>query len=164
MTKIADLPNPLTGINDKLWEILEANSEFTTLVGEANRIKTDTEHRSFRGLDRDYPNVRIAPFGFGEASLLGTSTTGFVETLWSVEIRSGDRKVDERLFALQWLIYKIFVQHVRGQNTMLDLSYAVKMEWISTDSQIELIKAQSAHEGWTSVVQLSVTIKYEWRP
>lgn len=96
--------NPFSFVIDALWDALEANTNFTTLVKEQNRIKLDSGFRPFKStlVESSVPEVCILPVGkrlFEEAACSGATVIQIVH----ITLATGkERTVD--LLNVEWRI------------------------------------------------------------
>jgi len=84
--------NPLRMIYTALWDMLEASTTFTDVVDTGNRIRQDgTTSRYERDIysEADLPSVRIKAAGH-KIGLQVTSNSTFIETIWEIEVFTGD--------------------------------------------------------------------------
>lgn len=146
--------DPLSLVYDALWDILEAHKPFTRLIKPGNRIKYSGRRDPEKdgSGDSDYPKVRILPVG-GETHLERTSSSGFLSKRFQIQVATGDRRVDERLFPVEWEI----IRAMHGWRTKLEAltweEAAFAKGCLLTDIQDGLTLDESREKiiGWAAV-------------
>lgn len=105
MADLAD--NPIRLTYAALWDLLEAQSQFTDAVAEPNRIKytgTDRAPEKSTGMaPAHFPQVRLVPSAM-IPHLKRTSNGSSMTVIWSVQVNSGDQRVAE-ILDVDWAIY-----------------------------------------------------------
>lgn len=142
--------DPFTQVLDKLWELLEAQSEVTDLVAARNRIKL---HQSYGRPEKlkqslaDLPELIIEPSG-GGANVHGTSTHAKVIQRYSIGLKGRDLRVHATFFPLKWAVLKALA----STDANLGLSFVRNV--IIEDSRDTPREEQ--HPGWESVLEVVV--------
>lgn len=100
--------NPLRLVHTAIWTMLEANSDFTTLVPSGNRIKfsgTDTPAPDKDTLSTaDVPEVRVLDTGF-RPHLQQTSSSSSLTMEVQIQVTTGEQEFAD-LLDVQWAIYR----------------------------------------------------------
>jgi len=96
--------DPFSFVIGKLWDAIEANTNFKTLVSAANRIKIDAGFKPFKSTltEASVPEVTILPAGkrlFEENPCNGATITQVVH----ITVSSGLRNTS-RIFPTEWRI------------------------------------------------------------
>ena len=97
--------DPFTLVYVRLWELLEGNSRFASLVPSNNRIKFfDIRHpQKSRMSDADTPEVAIQSSN-AEINMFRDSCSTEIIRQYEILIRTGDQRMNERLHPLEWSI------------------------------------------------------------
>lgn len=125
--------DPFTQVYRRLWKQLKAEDDFVQLVPRGNRIEYDGDARNPDKDQRataDYPQVRIRPQG-GAVGIVTSSTGSTVEKRFNIEMQTGDLRLTEILFPLEWSVLKAFSGTKAGN---LDLSFVENVEIEATNS------------------------------
>jgi len=102
---MADI-DPFSQVYDWLWDLLEANTSFATLVKPGNRIRFDgTAANPVKEItsDADYPEVMIELAG-GLPTPVNTSSSSSVIQRFAVSVSMGTLRLAAFL-PLKWAIY-----------------------------------------------------------
>lgn len=147
--------NPLQLVYQAIWSMLEAQSDFATLVPAANRVKysgtliqaSDKETLS----PSDYPYVRVLATAM-QPHLERTSNGSSLKVLWKIEISTGERQLTD-LFAVEWAIYQAMAfwrTHVEGLDMEGD-GYVVLCRPAAVRTQLGDPTIDRGARGWSSV-------------
>jgi len=101
------MSDPFTLIHENIWTMLEASSAFTSLVPEGNRIRLAGLNRAtkLRTSTAGRPEVRVVPNKL-YAHVARTSNGSSIRRNWQIQISTGDLRVGEQLFPLEWAIFR----------------------------------------------------------
>lgn len=148
--------NPLRLVYAAIWDMLEAKTEFTTLVPVGNRIKyTNTTGNRAPGKDTlsdaSVPQVAVVAAEL-DPHLQRTSTGSSLVALWEIKIASGDQRFAME-FDVSWAIYRA----MEDWDTHL-----MPLEWkgedfvraarpLKTKVQLGNPEADRGIKGWSSV-------------
>jgi len=150
------MSDPLSTVYDAVWAVLENHAGFTDLVPVGNRIKlsgTNPDPNKTQVASQDVPEVRIIPAG-GACHLLRTSNGSSITKRFSIQVASGDQRVTEVTYPVQWEIYRAFSKSL---STLLELVWAGK-KFVKTCKLIEVQEGITDTElmrgikGWTTLV------------
>lgn len=103
--------DPFTKVYAAIWGLLEKNADFCKLVDVGNRIRLDGDDRRPNKREvstRDLPEVRIVPTQLVPHAQR-TSNSSTCELRLEVQVSTGDWRVHEQLFPLEWAIYRALV-------------------------------------------------------
>ena len=104
---MALLYNPLEETYNGLWYILEANSDFVSLVPVGNRIKYGSgDPYKNHVLTADCPEVSIVPVS-GSANIPKTSNSSTITKRYNIMMTTASKKLAS-LSAVEMEIYKAF--------------------------------------------------------
>lgn len=146
--------DPCTQVYNKLWSVLEANSEFTDLVKPGNRIKligTDEDPIKQEVQKGDLPEVAIFPIG-GPNQIIMTSDNAKIERTFSLTITSGSLRANRYLFPIEWVIFKIF----HNANNTLGLDFVVKCVLSPSEQMMDNEELNRGTKGWSSIINIDV--------
>jgi|TARA_R100000093_G_scaffold60439_1_gene31968 hypothetical protein len=142
--------DPFTAVLKALWDILEANSEFSSLVSLGNRRKLwtgDTKIDKDSYSPADLPEVTIVPAG-GTSNPVATSTGGNVIQIYRIQMLDGNLQASSSYFPLKWAIFKALAS-IDG---LLSLSY---VRGISVGDSVEE-RSFEDHPGWKLGIEIEV--------
>lgn len=150
--------DPFTAVLKGLWDLLEANAEFTGLVKIGNRVKLwegklRTENKSLDDLltFSDLPLVIIEPGG-GSMNPFATSTGGMVEQVYRLKMVDGNLLLHKVYFPLKWIIFKALA----SADSLLGLEYVRRI--VIEDGTDD--KNVADHPGWNTGIDIRVTMAW----
>lgn len=103
--------DPFSAVYEELWSLLEDSEEFGRRVAEGNRIKYIKDGDNTRDPEKDqmstadFPEVRLVPAGIFP-HLQRTSNSSSIVARYAIEIRSGDKRLNEAHFPVIWAVYR----------------------------------------------------------
>lgn len=150
-------------IIDKVWDMLEANTDFATLIPSANRVKyTDTINRR-PDLDvpaeSDYPRLTIQP-GDIEPHAYGTSNGSWFTLKLHLLLDVGDRRIHLWSEPVE-AIYKAFTTWK---------TYLFEKTWAGDDFNVcfcrlmadeNSMKEDRSTAGWHSAAVAEIDVWYQ---
>lgn len=146
--------DPFSQVYDALWDLMERHTPFAKLVKPANRIKYSGRRQPEKQsiADSDYPQVRILPAG-SEVHHERTSSSGSIIKRFEVQIATGDRRVDERVFPLQWEIIRAMHgwQTVLNALTWEEVAFVTSARLLDLQDGLTLDESQERIIGWAAV-------------
>lgn len=149
--------DPFTQVHDAIWDILEANSAFTSLVSAGNRIKfSDTSNVKDPIKDSvlaaDLPEVRVICEAIRH-HLQATSSTTFAVAVWSIQVSSGDLRFQAALFPVMWQIYRAMSTWKDTFDTLTLNARAFTLPLKPQDARIGVNETELLRgvRGWASV-------------
>ncbi len=87
------MANPLTQVTDALWDMLEGNSEFATLVATGNRLKyDDRDPEKDATMYADFPWVRIRETA-AQAHIYHTSNMSSFTKRYFIQVATGEQSL-----------------------------------------------------------------------
>lgn len=122
--------DPYTLAHDALWAVLEANSDFTTLVPSGNRIKFSGDDRhpiKDKITTADTPDVRIT-MRVLTVRETGASNGEFDRIQFNIELATGDQRLTTRAFPIIWAIRQAIFA---GDAILSAIEFNSKTNWIS---------------------------------
>ena len=149
------MANPLPSIYTAFWQMLEDNSDFTSLVPEKNRQKYYTGSTLPPERDvlspSDRPEVRVKFVG-ARPDTFGDSSSSGLALRWSVEITTGD--VDqETLLDVVWAIWES-LHDWSTRMTAIEWESTYPVKWCRAfkwDDTLENQELNRGTRGWSSV-------------
>ena len=157
------MADPFTAVYRGLWQLLEAHPGFASAVRPGNRLKlVDGEpHAKDQVSTADLPEVRIVPSG-ASSHLRRTSTTSGVTKAWTIQVATGDKRLDERLYPLEWIILCAMQRwpEVLGALVWADRKYVAAvqvLEHAEGQTDRDLVRGI---DGWTAVMTVRVEMTF----
>lgn len=155
--------DPYTLVHDGLWAVLEANTDFTTLVPELNRIKFSGTNRSpikDKIATADTPDVRISMrvLTIREG---GASNGEFDRVQFNIELATGDQRLTARAFPIVWAIRQALFA---GDATLAAIEFNSKTNWISCaqPGNVDFGIANDAENrgivGWAAIASVEIQL------
>ncbi len=99
--------NPIRQVYTELWDLLEASSQFISVVGgTGNRIRQDGTTYMYEKdalSDADCPQVQVVLAGH-KTHLQATTNDSFLTTIWEIQVATGDMRFVSVLDVF-WAIY-----------------------------------------------------------
>lgn len=146
--------DPFTEVLKKIWDLFEANDEFSTLVKLGNREKLwsgnlKAEEESFS--ITDLPRVIIEPAG-SEMNPVATSTDGMIIQTYRVKMMDGNLLLHRSYFPLKWAIFKALA----SIDALLSLSYVRGILIEDGIDERNII----GHPGWN--LGIDIKVKMIW--
>lgn len=146
-------------VYDKIWELLEADSEFTAMVKKGNRIKITGDSKIKPGIqDGDIPQVYIGATT-GDGGTISNRKCDMSKA-YPIIISSGDQNATTSM-SIEWLVIGILT---RGFSDIIDIDGVRDVDIIASNTQLvqeEIVRL--AFKGYTSVVTLRVMFNIERR-
>lgn len=146
--------DPFTEVLGKLWELLETNAAFTSLVKIGNRIKLYEGSVKPLGLlenrsQIDLPAITILPAGTIMNPAM-TSTDAVIRQTYRIHAEDGNLLLSKTYFPLKWALFKSIV----NMDNYLGLSYVRKIE-IDDGSDTP---NDETNPSWTMGIDIHVTM------
>lgn len=104
---MSQTPNPFTMVYDTLWEMVDTHPSLRVLMKEGNRIKFNTPSREplkDAVAVADLPELILTSDGLS-AALYNTTSTSKVVRSYSWLLSTGDFRVNELLYQVEWYIF-----------------------------------------------------------
>jgi len=152
--------DPFTLVYEALRGILEGNADFARVVKKNNRMfYVGPSRRPEKDVpqDSDRPEVRLAPSG-GEAHLGATSSSSKIVKRFRIEVATGDMRVDERLFPVQWSIYRAMAgwQAVLTALTWNSKAFVVTSKLSAVSEGLSESDLSQGVRGWAAVWECEI--------
>jgi len=148
------MADPFTTIYNALWDLLESDTDFTSAVRTANRIKFTSSSRDPRKKalqDADAPYVEIAPSD-GNVEFYTTSEAHRFEMQYDIRVFTGDLRVNQKLYPLIWTIVKA----LSNANDTLNLDYVQSVRVASLNVEEFDKDLNRGTSGWVFVIKVMV--------
>lgn len=150
--------NPLQQVYDKLWTLLESHSFFTELIDKGNRVKFDKESSVQVEISSDdTPEVMIGTTTL-DLQYDRTSNSSFLTKRYDILVSSGDKRLQEGLYQVEWEIIRGFSRW-RGQLDGLSwagIPFVIDVRLISGTEGISIPEQNRGIAGWSSILSLEV--------
>jgi len=146
--------DPFTQIHDKLWETLEDDETFCSLVDAGNRIKysrTKERPRKNERMSADMPEVTIIPEG-GSIDLHLTSHAVIMTRRFTIVLQSGSLRANLQLYPLEWQVLKILY----NASDTLNLSFVKRFRITNATLTREDTEAVNNRLQWSSSLSVEV--------
>lgn len=154
------MADPYTQVYDAIWDTLESSVDFTNLVRVGNRIKfagdsraPDKEHV----MDADFPEVRVVTSG-DVPHPLRTSSHSSVQKTFAIQIVTGDRLLDARIFPVQWAVHRALTNwpNTLGALTWNGEKYVTSFQFTEGVSNVDDDELNRGIAGWSTIWQCTV--------
>jgi len=141
-------------IEDKLWDLLEAKTAFTTEVLAGNRIKFTGAKRAPRKevvSSADFPQVMVWCAGIVGRDRRASNATN-IKVQWEVLVHSGEQPFDP-FFDVQWAV---FVALINWDATMTAITWSTEnpvknCDIMTAKDSLRDDSKQQNMRGWRSV-------------
>ncbi len=140
--------DPFTQMHLELWNILEANADFTATVNPGNRIKyigTNENPKKKERMVADTPEVTIVPQG-GPIDYHISSHSVQITRLFTLVIQSGSLRTSVQLYPLEWLITKILFNASDTEN----LSFVKRFRVLDAALSRDEVETLGSRREWSS--------------
>ena len=159
---LAESNNPIRLVHSALWTMLEADTDFTTLVPSRCRIKYTATTEWYPDVketlgEADQPQVRIIPTALGlpdRAQLHSSSSSSFLKISWAIEVLTGDQRL-HGLMDVAWCVYKAtkdWTSYLRDSATLRwqNKSFVYRTQLRRCETQLSE-KLSRGIRGWVSI-------------
>ena len=155
--------DPFSFTIDALWDALEANSDFTALVPDQNRIKLDSGFKPFKStlVESSVPEVQLLP---GGKAFVGNPCSGqLIDFTVNVAMTTGVRNTS-KILPLEWRVIQAIYTAIH-QST----GDFASLEWESTtiitqvgfgplEEGLTYDELNRELRGWAAILPLIVTL------
>ena len=146
--------NPFVMIHEALWSLLEANSDFTSLVKPGNRIKfTNDNVRDPEkvGLTGSYPKVRIETQG-GASRFYRTSNGTSIVKRYVIQVASGDKRLSKCL-DVEWAIFRALADWITTMEALTwgGNSFVKRCDPLGIEETLDNQALNQGARGWSAV-------------
>jgi hypothetical protein len=155
--------DPFTFIIETLWDVLEGNSSFLSLVSANNRIKLEG-FRPFKNpiMESSVPEVNILPAGkrlFEENDCSGCS---IIQTT-HITVATG-LEATAKAFAVQWAITQAIYDGLNGSSLIYDLEWEDEtiiksVNTLPWEEGLSYDDLNRSIKGWAAILPLEVKIR-----
>jgi len=97
--------DPFTAVYNELWAILLDSENFNVKRGNLINYIGKRDPEKDEVATEDLPEVRLSPNGI-IPHIQNTSSSSRLTVRYSIEVRSGDKRLDESHYPLIWAVYK----------------------------------------------------------
>ena len=161
--------DPYTKALEALWAILEARSDFTSLVRPSNRIKftsigTRRSPIKEQVSTADLPEVRIIVTG-SQPAARGSSCSAFDMATYEVQVSSGDQRLDDPHLPLKWAIMRAMLRERTILETLQALTwngrrFVVGIKPTSVREGVTEADLNRGIHGWAGVWAIDVEMAF----
>lgn len=155
------IADPFTQMYNALFQALASDPFLQTFIQPANTVSWVTENPEPAKTEvsqADLPEIQLLP----AVTEIDWQTTVWirVDCEYTVQITTGDLRVQKELFPIQWGI----VRAISQAGDSLGLSFVSKVRTKMFTNQINDPAVQRGVEGWVSLVKVNVEarLRYEW--
>lgn len=152
---------PFSKVFDEIWNLLEANSDFTNIVSLGNRIKFNNDNTrdplKENVASEDMPEVVLATSG-AAINLGNTSSSTRVAQNYSLIVNTGDLRINTYINTINWL----FLCCLSDWHTSLTALTWCGLPFVKTVRVAGVVVGQSQQErnrgitGWGAVWNIEV--------
>ena len=156
---------PFSKVYDEIWNLLEADVDFTNLFAVGNRIKfNDDETRDAikqNVTTEDLPEVMLSVSG-AAVNLGNTSSSTRIAQTYALIVNTGDMRVNRYINAINWL----FLCKLNSWNTSLSALLWVGETFVKTVRVTSVNTGQSQQDrnrgihGWGAVWNIEVEMLF----
>jgi len=158
--------DPFTFLVDALWEVLEGNTDFASLVSSPNRIKLDSKFQPFKKalVEASVPEVTILPAGkrfFDENDCSGATV---VQKL-HITITSGLKNTSS-LFPVEWVIAQAIYTALNADTDNLydELWESEKIiksvQFFDLEEGLSYDDLNRDLKGWAAILPIEVKLRF----
>lgn len=154
--------DPYSPVYEAIWNAIEQHSLLAGKVRIGNRIRYDGESRDpakDQVLSADFPELRIVTTGI-EATNQDSTNTRHVRG-FHVIIVTGDRRLDEYLFPIEWELFRALLplhrQQFAAQYTLGEFKWQAQL---GPATEGLLTEHNRGIAGWAAVWTLTVTFHF----
>lgn len=155
-------PNPFTMAYTWLWYLLEIGG-VNTLIDRENHIRYDLGHQDPQKdevQDSDLPELRIVPIT-RSTTLVAAADLSTIERSYSVELTTGENRVDEGLFGIDWTILQALYAWKPFDRRSNGLDYIKNIEIGPVATEDMNAALNRGIEGWSSICQITITMSFQ---
>lgn len=153
------MTDPFTVLFDKLWEVVDSDSDLQQLVNEGGKIKfvRDVDIYGFDPRNRqvNQPELSLLPDLF-EANIGATNNSSEIIRSFNWSIRTPSKMLNKELFPIEWSLYKamcVYAPEIRTV-TYANEKFVHKINVISGSNftpEIDMIQANPTLIGWRTI-------------
>ncbi len=160
-----DEPDPITQMYAALCELLKASEEINELVKPRNFIRFDdpedaTPLKQTIG-NADLPEVQVWSEAAG-GQLCSSSNSSRMTRQFTIVLVTGSYRVHQRLFPLEWAVYKSLVAWERnlGSLTYLGERFVANVKLLGSNAGDSDAARNRDIRGWTSLWRVEAQCEF----
>lgn len=160
------LGNPFVKVFNALWDLLEADPEFTARVPIGNRVKyniaDDRQPLKQDITTQDLPEVAIV-FTTGSTNIPDTSSSSKIIGNYQLIVNTGDYRINEFMNVLNWIVVCNFA---RWREVLLSLTWK-DQAFITRVSPVNITMGESDPQrnrgikGWTTLWAVEIEMHFK---
>lgn len=150
--------DPFTRVYNAIMALFADHDGVSDLVKPGNLVSYATKSRDPLKVNvqsGDLPEIEVRPAG-GEATLWKTSDSTEVIRRYVVGIATGDLRVDESLFPLEWELLRALA----GTTSNLGLPFVVNVHIEGFDEESEATDRHRGTKGWVALFTVGVQMYF----
>jgi hypothetical protein len=156
----ASYADPISQVYDALWSMVEASPALADMIKTGNRIKYSGENRDPQKpeiSDADMPELQIISVGTSPG-LSRTSSGSSILKRFRVQVSTGDQRLDSGLYAIEWELYRAFVDWATTLKSLTwnSKAYVIKALPVSVQDGKSNNELQRGIRGWISLWECEV--------
>lgn len=149
--------DPFTQAYNAIWTFLVAVDSLKDRVKKGNRITFANQAKPTpikeQIIDADVPELTLMP-GNGEYHLFNTSTSHEIMQAYDLVAVTGDQRVTEDFFPIQWEVFKALA----AAGDKLGLSFVTSVRINTVTGALEEEERNRDMEGWVMVASIVVAM------
>ncbi len=160
-------PDPLTQVYCALWSLLDDRPVLRKLVRPRNWIQlagvdaaspTQKEQTS----TKDLPELRLIPT-VTAPHVQSTSNSSFLTKTFEIQVATGEKRVDEIFFPIEWEIFQAFANWAAVLRILKwkGKKFVVSTRPVSAQSGVELENRKRNIVGWASIWSCEVFMSFQ---
>lgn len=147
--------DPFTQVYEKLWDLLETDSQLAAHVKVANRIKLNSRkvlHGKFRLSTKDLPELTIEPAG-GTCEIKRTTTSMPITQHFAVRMKTHDLRVDRSFFPIKFALL----------NRLTDVTGNLGLSFVRRVQVDDMTDGRNddGHDGWHTAFNITVEMWFK---
>lgn len=158
--------DPFTQVYNAIWTELLAEPFIAAQVAAGNRIKFAGITTNSRSPDKDnvaskdFPELRIVPTE-GTPKLHASSNSANVSQRYSVQICSGDQRLDQVYFPLKWAVVRALSKWIKSGRALRELTWnaATFVRDVQLEQMPDGVREADANRGifqWSTAAAIRV--------
>lgn len=160
------MSNPFNLVHNKLWDMIERVPDVDDIVAKGNRIKynstvsRDIEKQRIQAAD--VPELSLVTEG-GPVRMQNTSSTTMITRRWTWVIATGDKRLNEFLFPVEWMLIGALLNW-KSELTALEWDSQRFVHRCDVLDTLEGMTAQDRNRnmvGWSSLWRCEVEMHFK---
>ena len=159
------MADPFSQVFSGIWQLLLNNTNLTNQVLAGNRIRLDQAPRNpTKEIIRtaDVPELVLVPTG-GVSNLHATSSTTTIQRNYDILLSTGDLRVNEALFPVQWEIVVALLEWKLTLGGLAWNGYAGYLSDLNLVNSLEIATDDENNRnlaGWSTVLTIETYMNF----